>query len=264
MVYQVRSIELPPVKAAYPEKKTCHGHTKLVLDWLEAQSHLFPVQIKDSILYKAWWIRTKHVKVYNRCPIPGNKWQWFAKAVREETNRMDGDGYMCDWACTVLRKAVCCELHAPCCMHAVMVMLLMLMVAGWRNKMEIKMIKMTRMMSMRIMMMRMRRRRSMMRMIWMMRGNSLCSSRRRRRWGDHSGKRKRFEDAKSGSGEADSACSSGVDFKGVWTRRRRTRKRRKKKKKRRIMKSLLFGKINFIYTVVVVVFTILFQRMWKE
>ena len=43
MVYQVRLIRMPPVKVVCPEKKTCHGHTKWVLDWLETQSHLFPV-----------------------------------------------------------------------------------------------------------------------------------------------------------------------------------------------------------------------------
>ena len=42
MVYQVRLIQLPPVKVVYSEKKTCHGHTK-PLDWLETQSHFFPV-----------------------------------------------------------------------------------------------------------------------------------------------------------------------------------------------------------------------------
>ena len=34
LVYQVRLIGMPPVKVVYPEKKTCHGHTK-PLDWLE-------------------------------------------------------------------------------------------------------------------------------------------------------------------------------------------------------------------------------------
>ena len=45
MMYQVRLIPLPPVKVAYPEKKTCHEHQKWVLDWLETQNHLFPVPI---------------------------------------------------------------------------------------------------------------------------------------------------------------------------------------------------------------------------
>ena len=29
MVYQVRLIQLPPVKVVYPEKKTCHRHNKM-------------------------------------------------------------------------------------------------------------------------------------------------------------------------------------------------------------------------------------------
>ena len=41
-VYQVMLIQLPAVKVVHPEMKTCHGHTK-PLDWLETQSHLFPV-----------------------------------------------------------------------------------------------------------------------------------------------------------------------------------------------------------------------------
>ena len=34
MVYEVRLIQLPPVKVVYPEQKTCHRHKKWVLDWL--------------------------------------------------------------------------------------------------------------------------------------------------------------------------------------------------------------------------------------
>ena len=34
VVYQLRLIQLPPVKVVYPENKTCRAHTKWVLDWL--------------------------------------------------------------------------------------------------------------------------------------------------------------------------------------------------------------------------------------
>ena len=54
MVYQVRLIQLPPVKVVHPEKKTCHGHTKR-LDWLGTQSRLLPVPespLGQQILYK--------------------------------------------------------------------------------------------------------------------------------------------------------------------------------------------------------------------
>ena len=34
MVYQVRLIQLPPVKVVYPEKKTCHGTQSVWIGWI--------------------------------------------------------------------------------------------------------------------------------------------------------------------------------------------------------------------------------------
>ena len=85
MVYQRRLIQLPAVKVVHPENKTCHRHTKWVLDWLETQSHLFPAKVKSPL----GLVPVKGVmdpeKTFqsNRRGILGNQW-------------MDGDGYVCN------------------------------------------------------------------------------------------------------------------------------------------------------------------------